>query len=153
MNFKYFTFLFPVMFVLACSPKLNLGYERTGMVTCDTYDKMTITLVSESQAESVRKAVDFAERNAIENLLFKGIPKSNQEKPLIANEYLAKNKHGDFLYDLIENKGYKTYVISSYIVNDITKGGVHLVTQEIKFDLTNLRRYLVSNNIIKKFGF
>lgn len=153
MKIQHTTLLIITVFILACSPKLNIGYERTGMVTCDKYDKMTITLISESQAASTSNGIYYAERNAIENLLFKGIPKSNQEKPLIPNEYAAKDKHADFLFDFIENRGYKSYVISSLIVNDYSNRGVHMVTEEIKIDLTNLRRYLESNQVIKKFGF
>lgn len=153
MKLQHFSIIIVFLFVSACAPKINMSYQRTGMVTCQKHDKMTITVLSEGQAENVGKAVGFAERNAIENILFKGIPKSNQEKPLIPNEYSAKDSHGDFLFDLVENGGYKSYIMSSLIDHDFNSGGVHLVNQEIQIDLTNLRKHLESNGVVRKFGF
>ena len=150
---KYIQFLaLVILFLGSCTPKMNVGYERTGRVKCIKHDRMTITLSSEGQAESVGKAVNFAERNAIENLLFKGIPASNQEKPLIDNESVAKNKNAAFFDEFIMNRGYQQYITESLIADDYQNGSYHLITQNITVDLTNLRDFLVKEGIIKKFG-
>lgn len=143
-----------VLFInlIACTPTRQMIYQRTGLVTCESHDRMTITLLSEGQAETLDKAVGFAERNAIENLLFKGIPKSNQEKPLIAHEAKTMDNNPDFLKLFIENRGYQKFVTSSAVEEDYLNGHVHFVKQRMVFDLNNLRKYLQSQGVVKKFG-
>ncbi len=141
-----------LMNILACTPTQQLVYQRTGMVTCSTHDRMSITLVAEGQAETLNKAVSFAERNAIENLLFKGIPKSNQEKPLISDESKAKVENPGFFSSFVDNRGFQEFVVSSEVADDYLSGKVHFVKQKIVFDLTNLRNYLQKEGIVKKFG-
>ena len=138
--------------LIACTPTQQILYQRTGMVSCESHDRMTITLLSEGQAETLDKAVNFAERNAVENLLFKGIPKSNQEKPLIANEAKLKENNPDFLKLFIDNRGYHQFVTSSVVEEDYLNGNVHFIKQRMVFDLTNLRKHLQSQGITKKFG-
>ena len=135
-----------------CTPTQQLVYHRTGMVTCSTHDRMTITLLAEGQAETIDKAVGLAERNAIENLLFKGIPKSNQEKPMIPNESKAKATNPDFFTTFVNDRGYEEFVISSEVADDYLSGKVHFVKQKIVFDLVNLRKYLQAQGIVRKFG-
>lgn len=149
---KAYIFIFLGILFLACSPKLNLQYQRTGLVTCETHDKMTITLISEGQAENMGKSASFAERNAIENLLFKGIPKSNQEKPMINNESKVRRDNQAFYMNFIENRGFQLYITSSTVNDHYVSGGVHVVKQRIEIDLTNLRKHLVTNKIVRGFG-
>ena len=152
MKIKILSILIIVAIFAACTPQLNMLYQRSGMVKCESHDKMTITLVSEAQAETLGKAIGFAERNAIENLLFKGIPNSNQEKPMIENESKAMNENGAFLDNFLVNNGYKNYITSSTIDDVMQGGSVRLVSQRVIVDITNLRKHLEANSIVKKFG-
>ncbi len=138
--------------MMACTPTQQLVYQRTGMVSCTSHDRMTISLLSEGQAETLDKAVGFAERNAIENLLFKGIPNSNQEKPLIKNESMAKRDNPDFFTTFVTNRGYQEFVTNSTVEDDYLNGKIHFVKQKIVFDLTNLKKHLQAQGISRKFG-
>lgn len=150
---KNIILFFVLAAIVACTPKQYTAvYQRTGMVSCISHDDMTITVVAEAQAENIDKAAAFAERLAVENLLFKGIPKSNQERALVSNEAAAKQKNPAFFEDFILNKGYQAYMTESIMEDDYVNGGVHFVKQHIVFDLTNMRRYLEKNSIIGKFG-
>ncbi len=151
-NINYFFICVMLLIFSSCTPKMNIAFQRTGMVKCLKHDRMTITLSSEGQAETTGKAINFAERNAIENLLFKGIPNSNQEKPLIENESKSLNDHSAFFEDFISNRGFQKYITSSLVADDYQNGKYHLITQNITIDLTNLRSFLVSNGILQKFG-
>ena len=142
-------YLMLLLLVAACSPKIPL---RTGMVNCISHDRMTITLESHSQAETQQKAARFAEINALNNLLFKGIPNSNQEKPMIANEQLAKSANTAFFERFIEGNGYQAFITTSQTLEDYEQKKIHFVKQKIIFDLTNLRNHLQSNGVTKKFG-
>ena len=82
------TFLFLLFF--ACSTPKNVPFERTGAVTfMGVEESGTIILESEGVGVNLDQAIAHAERNAIENLLFKGIPGSTQRQPLVPKEYEA----------------------------------------------------------------
>lgn len=138
---------------ISCSPKLNMQYQRTGLVKSVKHDRMTIHLTSEARAETAGKAAAFAERNAIENLLYKGIPDSNQERAIIDNEGQVNRQHPNFYEDFIINRGFENYVMSSNIVDNYNNGGVHFITIQIQVDLNNLRKHLNKTGIIKSFGY
>lgn len=137
---------------VSCSPKLAIDYERTGKVTCSNYSESVIDLQSESRAASMNDAVLYAERNAFENLLFKGIPKSNQEKPMIPNEYEALRKHPQYFKDLIMQEKYQRFITKSETGNHSLSGKVYFLTQNVSVDLAALRKDLEQNKIVRKFG-
>lgn len=137
-----------VILLSGCSTKRIMSFERNGNVEHVAGDNRTITVTSKSAAENLNKALYFAERNALENLLYRGIPKSNQENPMIANtpnDVRALNQ-------LVSEGGYAEFLISSYNVNKEQNGGVFYVTQEVKFDLEAIRKFLEKNNLTRKFG-
>jgi hypothetical protein len=101
-------------------------------------------------------AINDAEKNVFDVLLFRGLPKSEQKVPLIGtNEAEEKNKHKDYFNKFYSEKRYKTFVMSSIPTNDITKqkGGKKSIATDIKINLVALRKDLEQNNIIRKFGF
>lgn len=148
------TFLLLIIAVLlaSCSSTKSIPYARTGMVKSVNQDRQTITVTSESRAENLGKASYYAEINAFENLLFKGIPNSNQEKPLVRNEGSSVSKHKAYYRQLLDNRGYERFIMSSLPNQKYRDGGVHTVVQQIQIDLHALRKDLEDNKIIGSFG-
>jgi hypothetical protein len=131
-----------------CSSPTAIPYERNGQVEFAAGDKSTLTVTSRAAAATSGKAAAYAERNALENILFKGIPGSNQENPMISPEPSVKPAA---LADLI-NGGYSRFLMQSiYLENRGGKGGF-TVLQEVKFDMQALRKYLEDNQLVRKFG-
>ncbi|MBK9253920.1 MAG: hypothetical protein IPM42_00380 [Saprospiraceae bacterium] len=142
-----------VIFVAAsCSPKLNIPYQRNGAVEFVSGDKNTITITSNGFAESEGKAVYYAEINALENILYRGIPNSNQDNPMIANENQLTNSQQTELDNLIRREGYRNFLIQSYRSNGGLSGSNWNILQTVKFDLQALRKYLEDKSIVRKFG-
>lgn len=148
----YLILAFTITFAACSTQKANIPYVRTGMVTCLDHDRQTITLNSEGQAEAIGKAAAYAEMNAFENLLFKGVPNSNQEKAMVPDEYNSVRQNEAFYNDFLDNGGYMKYVMSSTISNEYKSNGVYLVNQRIQIDIHGLRKYLKENNITRSFG-
>lgn len=151
MNKMYFVICTILMFV-SCTPKAYIPFDRTGEVTSTAGDKSTITLVSTGYASDANTANLYAERNALENLLFKGIPGSVLENPMIPDEQKAKMNHGQALENLIIRGGYVQFVIEGYADNTIQQKSGVLVKKVIKFDYNALRKHLEKENIIRGFG-
>ena len=101
------------VFILSgCSPQVTpFQYQRTGEVNAVNHENSIITISSQSRAETLIKAITFAERNAFENLLFKGVPNTNQESPLIENEFKALDANNAFFDRLLVQHDYKLSLI------------------------------------------
>ncbi|MEO1261449.1 MAG: hypothetical protein AAFZ15_21780 [Bacteroidota bacterium] len=151
-NSIFFLLLLLAVSTSSCSSSKAVTYQRSGKVTCSQYAEGVITVISEANAQNKRAAVAFAERNAVENLLFKGIPSSNQEKPIIPNEPEALQKNTAYFSNLIDSTGYQKFIMHSEPLNFSSDQGTMHVKQKIKFDLNALRSDLEQNKIIRKFG-
>lgn len=138
--------------LVSCSPKLTVPFSRTGEVEMIESEPSTITVVSRSYAETKAKAIAYAERNALENILYRGIPGSSQESPMIADEQAAQRSHGQILQRLILDGLYSQFVIQSYVDQSVPSGKGVSVGQVVKFDLNALRKYLEKEGVIRTFG-
>jgi len=116
------------------------------------YEENVIHLVSVSRASSASEAASFAERNAVENLLFKGIPKSNQESPMVANEIESLGNHKFFYEQFLNGRDYEKFIIKSELQAKKGGGPAVEVRQYVEFDLKAMRAHLESKGVIKKFG-
>lgn len=141
-----------ILAFVGCSKSINIPYQRTGEVSSVNHERAIIKVQSSSKASNDEGAINYAERQAFENILFKGIPNSNQEVALIATESKAWANNKAVMESLIINGGYLQYIISSKTVDLVRQGGVSFVKQNVEIDLAALRKYLVSEKVIKKFG-
>jgi hypothetical protein len=141
-----------LFFLISCTAPMAIPYERSGKVTCSKYEENVIHIVSEGRAESTGKASNYAERNAFENLLFKGIPASNQESPIVPNESESLRKNGGYFSDLLNNQRYQRFILKSEIAEDVISSKVHFIKQNMSIDLKALRKDLEQNKVIRKFG-
>ena len=141
-----------VIIFSSCISTVNIPFERSGMVECIEKDRTTITLSSTALANEKNAGHEYAIRNAFENLLFKGIPNSNQEKPLIGNESKSRQEHEAFYYSLFQDKEYRKFIIDNYIKKSYkSKSGVN-VNSVIKVDLQSFKNHLEQEKVTRKFG-
>lgn len=115
-----------------------------------------ITMRAIGYGANQQDAISEAEKNAVNVLLFRGLPESEQKMALIGtneSEEVEKNKH--YFEKFYTQKRYKTFIMSSVPVSEFAKqnGGTKRLTLDIKINLTALRKDLEQNNIIRKFGF
>jgi hypothetical protein len=99
-------------------------------------------------------AVCNAEKNALKVLLFRGLPGTELNIPLIENENDAKSKHKDYFKKFFDQGNYKTFVMSSTeSSNLIALKGTKKITVDVKINYNSLRKDLEQNQIIRKFGY
>ncbi|MBK6782889.1 MAG: hypothetical protein IPG79_03355 [Saprospiraceae bacterium] len=114
------------LWLASCTPKAFISYQRTGEVESVAGDKSTITLSATGFASDGNTAAGYAERNAIENMLFKGIPGSVLENAMISDENKARSNHGMVLDKLDHGRGIMPYVIDAYTENSIKQNREYL---------------------------
>ncbi len=148
----YFLITMLVVALAGCSKTTTVPYQRTGEVSAVSHERSIIKVQSSSKAANDDAAVNFAERQAFENILYKGIPNSNQEVALIGSETKAWADNKLVMKSLITDRGYLQYIISSKTVDLVRENGVSFVKQNVEIDLAALRKYLERESVIKKFG-
>jgi hypothetical protein len=115
----------------------------------------TITMRANGIGNSEGEAIGDAMYNAFDVLFFRGLPESEQKKPLVGtneNEERAKNKE---YFDEFYKGRYKTFVMSSIPTSELIKytGGKKGIAIDVKINVVALRTDLEEHNIIRKFGF
>ena len=115
-----------------------------------------ITIRSTGIGKNKIKAISSAEQNAIELLLFRGIPNSQQTTPLVSiNEQQAKTQYKAYFEELLTRGRHKTFILSSVPVTDLVKQGQGMrnISVDVRINLTALRADLEQHNVTRKFGF
>lgn len=101
-------------------------------------------------------AINDAEQAAFKELLFRGIPLSQQKNAIVStNELESLRKNNSYFNELLSKGRYKTFITSSIPVSDIShyKGSLKQITVDVKINLYGLRKDLEQNNIIRPFGY
>ena len=115
----------------------------------------TVTMRAIGTGSNEQKAIALAEQNAINVLLFRGLPESEQKEALIGNGEAEAKESNKQYFDKLYKERYKLFIMSSVPVTTFAKqkGGVKSITMDVKVNLVALRKDLEQNNIIRKFGF
>jgi hypothetical protein len=145
------SFLICTVFILwSCSPKLTGESTLAG-----TSEQGTILLQSQGYGNTKANALENAEINAFNNVVFKGIPGSAYRVPLIDNEQNAKQTHNDYFQQLFSEKKYKAFLLSSSAQSDfkLKTSGQSNLTSLVKIDVQALRKDMEQKGVIRKFGF
>jgi len=129
------------------SAEVNFLSESTGI----------ITVRSIGYGKNKVEAIDNAEINAMDVLLFRGIPESTQKDPLIStNSDDVKSKNKDYFDNFYTGKQFKTFINSAIpTTEDLikNKGGKKSIAVDIKINIKALKLDLEQKKIIRKFGF
>ena len=119
---------------------------------CVTNDARLVTVASTYSAMNATDAQLYAERNAVENLLFKGIA-GCYEQPLVTKEAESMQAHAAFYDWLITKREYERFITDRKLeVNSKKKKQVN-ITETITFDVPALRKEMERQGVIKKLGF
>lgn len=140
---------------LLCLVACKTTYQTT-LVNYLSGDANTLSLRCVGQGEKTIEIAENAQKNAIQTILFRGMPASQQTMPLVTiSEAEALKTHKEYFDELFENGRYKTFITTSIPVGNATKykGMIKQQTFDITVNLRALRIDLEQNNIIRKFGF
>jgi len=115
-----------------------------------------ITVTCSGFGKKKQQSLKDAAAGAFYNLLFRGIPGSQQELPMIPDENEAKNNR--HVRDILDG-GYSAFVIENNLLGEEPrkkkKDGAKgvLTTHTMTISCEALRHYLEQNNVIRKFGY
>lgn len=150
---KTILFTFMVCYFVACKSPY-----QTVSVNYLNGNGNTIALRCSGFGNNRLKTIADAEKNAIEEILFRGIPGHSQKDPLVSvTEEEAKKNHQKYFKELLEEGRYKSFIISSIPTGEVQKvkggKGNKTITVDVTVNLRALRSDLEQQGIIRKFGF
>ena len=116
-------------------------------------DANSITLRCNGYGKTEADAIANAGRYAVEQLLFRGIPNSNQRNPFIGtDEATAKNQYRTYLSDLFNNERYLSFLTLTTPIDSGKERGTYWMVADITINLRALRMDLEQAGVIRKFG-
>ena len=117
-------------------------------------DANTITLRCNGYGKTESDAIADAGRYAIERVLFRGVPNSNQRNPLIGvDENTAKKQHAQYLQELLDNERYLSFLTKTISLENGRSYGKTWVVADVTINLRALRNDLEQAGVIRKFGY
>lgn len=130
------------------------SFQKVYSCHCRENNADKIVLRTTGYGNTERNAELDACRFAIEQILFRGIPDSNQHVPLIStNEQETRTRNSDYFKELFDIGRCVSFVSSAPIIESGAKSGTHWVVCDVTVNLRALRSDLENNKIIRKFGY
>lgn len=122
--------------------KRGRSHERRSALRCTGYGKKAAIAATD------------AELSAIKTLLFAGAQGTPYSIPLIQESKEATEEKYKSFFDDFYNNTYKNFIESSVIVAPYGKNALKqkCITLDVCIRVAQLRAYLESNDIIRKFG-
>jgi hypothetical protein len=163
---RIITLALTVMTVGSCSTRREANptgvAQKDGMITIratgEAYTGRGLapsTLIDAWAGDSPKRN---AEIEAFRQLLFYGIPSTQQWRPLIvgANEAALMQQHKVYFEQMLGKSGrYWSFVVQSKVVRQKSKGVIfkEQATMDVTINLRTLRTDLEQNGVIRKFGY
>ena len=149
---KYSLGIFVILGLHSCSPKMLSYSGEVNFLYKEAQG--TIAVKSTGYGKNQIDAVADAQKNAFKVILFKGLPGTELNVPLIENENDSKLKHEGYFKKLFDQGNYKTFMMSSTESSNLIKmKGTKKINVDVKINYNSLRKDLEQNQLIRKFGF
>jgi hypothetical protein len=149
---KNILFMFLIALLTACSTKVKPYSGEVNFLNKEAQG--TIVVKAIGYGKNQESAVEDAQKNAFKILLFKGIPGTELNIPLIQNESEATSKYSSYFKKFFDDGFYRTFIMSSSESSNLIKmKGYKKISVDIKINYNSLRKDLENNLIIRKFGY
>jgi hypothetical protein len=144
--------------IIILSILTNCSYNTvpTATVNFVSGNKGTITMRAIGFGINTEDAINDAEKNAMNVLLFRGLPESEVTVGLIGtNESAEMEKHPAYFSKFYNGLRYKSFIMSSIPTSDliIKKGSKKSIAVDIKINYAALKKDLEQSNLIRQFGY
>jgi hypothetical protein len=145
--------LIALLSVFSCSKQITPTAETTYLTSKDGV--LNLRSTGYCNLKSYKdECIDSAQINAFRTLFYRGIPGSQQNTPLIGIDERNKTGNDKFLKDFFTSGRYKTFIVSSSTVSDLTKQrNQKKIMVDMGINLSALRKELEQNTVIQKFGY
>jgi hypothetical protein len=145
------TLLVVVLGVVSCTPKMY----PTSEVQYIASKGGTINLSSYGYASKQRDAYTNAEKEIFKVIIYKGLPETIIEYPMVKDKQILGGHQKAFLNDFFKRGIYKDYIISTTVIEEFNRhkpSRSKRLRLELKINLRGMQRRFEKEGVIKKFG-
>ncbi len=125
-------------------------------VTYKSYNNQIMNVESIGYGSKESDALENAKKNAIDVILFRGVPNSSLNTPLVGTtESVAKQKHESYFEEFYKNRRYSSFITQAISQTPFKKleNGSKGLKATVKVNIQALRTDLENNGVIRKFGY
>lgn len=145
-------FIITLLGFFSCSPQVKPYSAEVNYINKEAAG--TITVKSTGYGKNKEKAMIDAQKNAFRVILFKGLPGTQLNVPMVDNENEARSKNTAYFEKFFDQEFYKTFIMSSTQSSNLEKvKGGKKINVDLKINYNALRSDLEQNKVIRKFGF
>ena len=143
--------LFLILGLYACSPKLQSSSAEVNFLYKEAQG--VIVVKSIGYGKSLSDAVQDAQKSAFRIILFRGLPGTDLNVPLITDGDNVVQQHQDYFKKFFDQGYYKNFMMSSTESSNLIKiNGMNKISVDVKINYNSLRIDLENFRIIRKFG-
>jgi len=138
--------------VFSCKTTAPLGAE----VTYKSYTNQIMSVESIGYGAKTPEALENAKKNAIDVILFRGVPNSSLNRPLVGTDkQTALQKNKKYFKELYKNRRYSSFITQAVSITPFKKleNGSKGLKATVKVNIQALRVDMENNGIIRKFGY
>jgi len=116
--------------------------------------KGLIIVESDGKGKNKQMAIEDAQYKAFEIIMFKGIPGTDLNVPLIENETEAKSKFKKYFEELQKSR-FKGFITNTNVTSEFVKKtkGAKNISIQTEINYKALRLDLEQNQVTRKFGY
>jgi hypothetical protein len=152
MKYTYHSFFLLYVILQSCSPKVQSNSAEVNFLYREALG--TIAMKSMGYGQNQNEAIADAQKNAFSVILFRGLPGTELNIPLIENENDAKSRYSDYFEKFFNENRYKTFMMSSTVSSNLIKlKGIKKISVDVKINYNSLRKDLEQNRLVRKFGY
>lgn len=152
MKYLYHSFFLLLIIIHSCSLKIQPNTAEVNFLYREASGSIAVKCIGYGQNQ--RDAIANAQKNAFAIILFRGLPGTELNIPLIDNESDAKSKHPDYFEKFFDEERYKTFMMSSIESSNLIRmKGIKKISVDVKINYNSLRKDLEQNSLIRKFGY
>lgn len=142
-----------VNFMVSCGTT-PIETPRAEVTLVRKTDYGSITLKSVGYGKNREEAIEDAQKNALYVILFRGIPESDNNYPLVSNENEAKEANRNYFNNFETGELYKSFITDVTESSNLIKlKGKCKIYVDLSINYLALRKDLEQNSVIRKFGY
>jgi hypothetical protein len=133
-----------ILGLIVISPNISLKAQNT---------KGLIIVESDGFGKKKQVAIEDAQYKAFETILFRGVPGTDLNVPLVENERDAKMKYKKY-FDELKKSRFKNFITNTNVTSEFVKKtkGAKNISIQTEINYKALRLDLEQNQVIRKFG-
>ena len=142
--------LFPILFITMLVGCKSAKFPSTGETTYYAQNKDILIVNSVGYGYKIEDAKTYAQKQALNNLIYNGVANSNYKNPMVDYQQIDKIKPN---LDKYINTNYLQFIQNTSLISNTKNKKVYTQLYRIEINTLSLRDAMEREGFVRKFGF